>query len=492
MADTTPGAQIAVDSAKQVFDSTNKVMSDKGLDPRAAMHIAADKAGDHLAELFTEVLRYTGAVGYGVTAIKTIFDTITQAKIDNRPEFDKLTAAVVSDLLQVEVKPQQTPAGSGPETAQQMNHGLGSPLVAQLEAMFLNGSDPTKVDGEQAARTMLGFGLNFAVTAGFMSVLPEVLSLGHLKDWSEIGEELQGATGLGRLTRLALRPLVRNAIQQPYERKMRAKYRQDLISPAELVLAMTSGRMDAATVKERLAEHGYSDDQITEIITQKTPRLSAEELFILGLFHEAPSVGALTTLVDDGVPTDTATRRLRYFQLKAAHAVEQRYVQQVDSLVLSRTIDTTTASTLLQGTTLSEDEVKQYQQKWDLSLNNPTKRLNFGEMLFLFETAQVTIAEVGNWAAAEGYTAEAQQQLLLYFELKATANAQGKAKSAAAAAAHVHAEHVAYVKDVFEGAQGKPPTDAQLAGWVALLDNRQRTRGDVKTEVKLNPNPPTQ
>jgi hypothetical protein len=483
-------AQTLVDRAKGSFHQSYKTIND--------VTNRGSEATEHAISVLTAHLKGGGVTATIIGTVLSAFadivslavDEITQVKKAGGPGLHDLIAALLSDSLLIEVAPEDIPNGAGPQGQYRINAALGGKFLNQLK-VFMGANGPVTGDSAEAgASALLGLGMQMSVNTGLLAILGGCVPGCHLDELKEIGEMLEKSLGLGRLNRQALRPYVRNLISQPLDRKMRAKYRQDIIGPAEVVQAMNSGRMSQAEAHQLLAEHGYPDEQIAEIIAQKTPRLSAEELFILGTFHEVPGDSALNTLIADGIPIGTATARLRTLQLKRAFAVQDRFIHEVDKRVEDGHIDAATGSTLLQGAGLDESELRQYQQKWAFATNTPRKRLSQADMLFLYEASQVTISEIGEWATAEGYSPQDVVNIQILFELKATAAARGKGGSTAAAAVHVHAEHVAFVRDLFQAEYQRDPSPAESQGWVALLDTKSRTKGDVKTEIKADPNPP--
>jgi hypothetical protein len=480
--------QRAENAFDQAYASVNRKTTD------------ASKAVEHAASTLTAHLKGGGVTATIVGTLLSLFadilavavDQVTQVKASGQQGVHDLIAAMLSDSLLIEVDPADIPNGTGPGGQFRINAALGEKFLTALTQLIGGNGTVTGDTAQAGAAAMLGLGMQMSTNTALMALLGGCFPEVHLDELKELGEMLEKSLGLGRLTRQAMRPVIRNVISQPLDRKLRKQYRQDLIAPAEAVVAFNSGRWDATKATDIAAQHGLPDDQIAEFFLQRTPRLSAEELYTLGQFNEAPTVGALNTLVADGIPVDTATKRLRALQLKSALAVQAAYVKEVDKLVTEGFLDSTSGTTLLQGTTIPRDEVTQYQQKWSLQLNTPRKRLGMSEMLFLYEASQVTINEVQTWAQAEGYSPDDITRLLIYFEMKATGTGTAKGQTSAAAAAHVHEEHVAYVNDLFQGAYGRAPDAAELAGWVALLDLKQRTRADAKTEIKLSPTPPAQ
>jgi hypothetical protein len=112
-------------------------------------------------------------------------------------------------------------------------------------------------------------------------------------------------------------------------------------------------------------------------------------------------------------------------------------------------------------------------------------------MLYLYEHGQVTIDEVETWATEQGYNAQDRLALILEFLSKAGGKTTKTPEQIAQAAAHQHNEHVAFVRDQFQANYQRDPSAAESQGWVSLLDTKSRTKGDAKTEIKADPNPPS-
>jgi hypothetical protein len=477
-------AQTVVDRAKNSFHQANKTISDATS--------SASQATEHAISVLTAHLKGGGVTATVIGTVLSAFadilsvaiDEITQAKKAAGIGVHDLIAALLSDSLLIEVASEDIPNAAGPKGQFRINSALGGKFLDQLKVFMGANSAVTGESAEAGAKALLGLGMQMSVNTGLMAILGGAVPFAHMDELKEIGEMLEKSLGLGRLNRQALRPYVRNLIAHPLDRAMRAKYRQDILGTGELVKALLRGGPVAEQARSLLAQHGLPEDQIEELIAQLTPRLSADELYTLGLFREVPGDSALNELIADGIPTGVATARLRVHELKRAKAVEDRYIHEVDRLVEERFIDAGTGSQLLAGTTIDVTEKSQYQQKWALSTNQPHKRLSHADVLFLFEAGQVTLDYVQRWAAAEGYSDEDQQNLLLLFELKATAALKTKSGGTAIKAAHLHREHTAYVTDQITGLWGREPSKEELDYWVTLLDNGDRTKSDFKSELK--------
>lgn len=477
----------AVKMAQHLGDTVQKVTSDRTNDPRQAQDHGASAAASNIIEWLRHSTGFSGALSYGIQAVRAIFAAISQAKTTNRTDFDQLAKEILSDLFQVPINSSAPPPGNDPAALQAFNNGLGRPVVDLLEAMMLNGASPTAIDGEQAARTFLGFGIQFAVTSGFIDVLSEAISLGQLKEWAQFGDELIESLGLGRLNRIAMRPLLDHAVAKPYNRQMAAKYRQDLLGVAELARAVLRNADDDAEWRARLAQHGYSDDQIAELLAQHFVRVNESDEDLLTSLGTAPAGDDFYESKQNGSSPEVRTARMAAVTWKRLNHARERVLSIVLSQISQGFLQPSDLDPAMTQLQIPADEQALWRIAAGYAGERTRKRLSQGDMEFLYEAAQINQGDVLQWAAAEGYSAADQQRILLLFELKATAATAKSTGGAAAKAAGRHAEHVAYVTDEITGLWGRAPSTAELAHWVSLLDSNARTRSDVKTELKALP-----
>ena len=90
----------------------------------------------------------------------------------------------------------------------------------------------------------------------------------HADEVREMGVEVAQNLGLGRLMRVALRPLVQTLVATPYQRELQAKYRTNLPAVAELTKAWHASRLEQSTVMTYLQEQGLTDVMIGEVLEQ--------------------------------------------------------------------------------------------------------------------------------------------------------------------------------------------------------------------------------
>lgn len=483
MADTTQISSSAVDAAKRVYDTAAKVVGDKSSDPRLAHQHGARAASDSLSASAMAMAALGGTVSVGAEIAAKFIELITKAKQVGQPGMHDLLAASLGDVLQIDISGADIPVGLGVEGQAAVNAAIGKKFLDSLRGFFAPTDAVTGDTAEKAAETFVGFGMQFSSAVGFLGLLGEIFTIGHVKELSEIGEILERSLGLGRLTRLVLAPLIQNTISKPYDRKLRAQYMQDLLGAPELVKGMLAGRLDEAAVQQWLAEHGYSEAFRAELVAQHTPSLHESDVELLQALGRIDSTSADGQLKAQGIPDSIIAGRLAVLTWKRLQHVREALLAQVFSEIQHGFQPASAMDDVLGKLGIPSDEADLWRQRVGFLEAVPRKRLSEGQMLFLYEAAQVTLSEVQDWAAAEGYSPEDQLRIQLFFQLKATAAHSTKSGGSAAKATHVHNEHVFYVWEQFMAAFQRPPTPAESEHYVGLLDTGDANKADVHADL---------
>jgi hypothetical protein len=484
MADTAKVAQRTVDGAGPAFDAAYKVINDKTNDARLATERAAHVASEHLktpgvaANVIGTLLSVMAEAG------SVILEQITAAKAAGQHGLNDLVASSLGEILQLSITSGDIPA-VGPGTSQgDVDAALGGKLLGAFKQMFAPDDTVDGASAERAAQAFLGFTMFFATQAGFTGLLGEMFSLGQVKELGKIADELNRALGLGRLTRIVLNPLLHHTVALPLDRKYAAQYQQAILGTTQIAAALLSGRMESGRARDLLHQHGLSDEMIGELLEQHTPRLHPEETDLLRAIDKAPAGDDFHAVNADGTPPEVRDARLAALAWKRTSHVRGHILSTVLSQISEGFLQPGDLDPVMQRLGIPADEQELWRVAAGYSGERIRKRLSHGDILFLYEAAQLTQEDVRQWAIAEGYTDEDADKVVLVFALRSAAAHAGKAGGAAAKAAHAHNEHVAYVTDEITGLFGRAPTKAELDFWVDKLDQGDRTKHDFVTELK--------
>ncbi len=446
----------AVSNADQAYKFVKALLCKFGVPHFIAQFVAAGVAAFVgvlsmvVGWIFAAVIQVLGVV----TA--TVFKLISLFRKEGMQEFDSLTLESLSELLGVELDQAKLKAGSTPEIALENARAIGQQLHNRLFTEFTRFGKGTPGAGQAAAQAFTGYVTRFAMMNALTSLLADSLSLHHITQFRELGEEVATNLGLGRLHRRALTPLIDNAIVKPYDRELREQFRQDHLTDVQYVRAYQSGRMDLPTMTQELGWKGYPQSAIDELVKQLEQRLSDSEIETLLRYQSgnrptlptptpAGKLGladlpplslqdAQQVLINQGLSPDLAKQRIIADGLKRADSDVSAYVQALEDLAYLGFLDPDAAKSAIAALPLSPEELHYKLAKFGTRLENPRKRLTKTEVFTAYENGVVDLDYFQRWMDGEGY-GEEDQTVLLYELLIATKKFADKEAAAAAVAA---------------------------------------------------------
>jgi hypothetical protein len=380
------------------------------------------------------------------------------AQGEQNPEMWELAATIISDLTGVEVDAEalkKARFGSGRLAGMD---ALGKNLFNLLESEFVtqrdtetSGTAPirdgsgigglpadklTPEQGIVAARRFLGFVSSFAIRQGNVATIAEFIpeEANFLKGFREYGEMMAKNLGLGRLTRLALRPLMTTLVADPLTWGLNKQYRPTLLSPKSAVRAWLSQHMTVDEMKEELALQGFSEAKIAATIQETLRELTLPQINVLRAFGFLNDSDTKLFLKRAGYDEEVAD-----FVIKAEDRLEVQHA--------SRTIAGKLVNDFLAGI-ISSDEMTQSFSR--LALTDPEKAglqglagelgqlprrtLTLTQMREAYIHGTIDLLEFEDYLTRVGYRSDDRKILTIELLLDARADAQQQALAAERAA----------------------------------------------------------
>jgi len=161
-------------------------------------------------------------------------------------------------------------------------------IVGTLPAAGGAGIDPSL----EPANQFLGMMTALTVRGWLLGVLGELETGGYIKGFEDLVADISRTIGTGRLTRVALRPLIEAVIGDPAKQYVYQAYRPTLLQPELAVKQVLRGFWDKGAAATELAKAGYSADRID------------------AFFHASQAllgIGELLKLEDNGITDSTVT-----------------------------------------------------------------------------------------------------------------------------------------------------------------------------------------
>lgn len=382
------------------------------------------------------------------------------AQGNNTPGFYKLTADLITDLTGVEVNGDalfDKYQKRGRIAAMQATGAAFVDLLASefagetqtLEGGVFRVAPGTGVGGlpnvqlsEQqgmnAARAFLGFAMSFAVREGNTDFFASLVPWGLGEGYKAFAEDLSKSLGLGRLTRLALKPLFQNLVSIPMTWAFNKQYTPTLLSPEGAVRAFNNGLFSGDQLNDELARHGYSTERRNALQAFHTKYPSEADLFLLELANQLPHDEHVATLKRIGYNDDNIALLFKAETVHEKRHLSLRLAEQLIHPLLNGTIDLAAYSSVLSRFTLTEQEKQDFTGFASELLSHPRKRLTFAQITTAFLDGIVAVDQVATYLHEEGYREDDIAVLLQIdlFKLKvskdhaAAAAAKAKAKAA--------------------------------------------------------------
>lgn len=377
-------------------------------------------------------------IAIGTPLVSTFLRVLTKARTETVDDQVTISAATLSEFLGVEINLDHLKNPSNKDATLAAANVIGKALLDRLTTEFVPQGGITNQSGEQAAQTFAGYAVNFAVQNTMIATVADAVSFHLLENFRELGVEVAQNIGLGRLVRQAIQPLVRNAIAQPYDRQLRARYRQDQVDDATYMKGWFAERIDEAAMREMLAQKGYSDRDQDLLLQFASERIPENDLLAFVRYGVLTQDQATQKLVDGGMIRPLAGDVMRAQLLRRMDDQWAAFVGVIIRQITDRRIDLETFNKLLDKVPYTDDEKQVIRDQIGEELEVPTQFLTWSEVVTGFEQGLFALDYVDTWLTREGFSDEdvlnKEFLLLIKFQGFADKEALKNAKAAGAAA----------------------------------------------------------
>lgn len=334
--------------------------------------------------------------------------------------FSDLTAALLGDLLGVEINGAEIFNAFQTRGRIDAMDVAGSKLVDLLKDEFIGGGELTPESGDAAVRTFLGFVLSFAVRQGnvafLTSLVPEEFRFAD--GFREYGEQMAKNLGLGRLTRLAFRPLLDILVATPFKWHLNQTYHPQRFNAGVLGNPFLGLTVDHDMIVRDLDLDGWSADRIAELIKIHQKRLSIEELDLVQRYSTLSQSYLDQALRESGYPDELQGAILSIVELKRADAAVGALVAELETRTADGHITIDQLKAYFDALPLSDLEKRYRLEAAQFKVKSPHKALTLGEVQTGFEQGVLTLDDVQAFLVAQGYSADDTNTLLALTLLK--------------------------------------------------------------------------
>lgn len=334
--------------------------------------------------------------------------------------FGRIAATVVKDVLDVDVSPDvfsRRGAAGGRKGAH--DDLAGAIFNGFLRAAGTGPGGELKPDDAPAKRLVEKM-TRVAIEDWLEGSLSEIITVGQVEAWGQLGDNIVGMLGLNRIVRRVMAPLVDATIFTPHEWSVNKQYRPRLLSPAQAVKAYRAGIFTEAQFREELARQGWSEQRMNVLLLEEDRQISVSDLDQLiagGAWTESQ---AAEYLVARGWRRDDAESLLALAADRRIDTYRRQMATAASSAFVERTIDEVQFRRILETTGLDDREQHAIRQVAGLRRELRVKSLSTSEVEQAIKRGLLTLQDYRRHLIDEGYRLEDIQtlELLLLDEVK--------------------------------------------------------------------------
>lgn len=328
------------------------------------------------------------------------------AQGEKNSSFYDLAATILGDLTGVEVDAAAMKAASTRGDRLKAMEIFGGDLYDLLEEEFKPSSGSIDAGDDGPAKRFLGFLLNFAIRQGniatLVEMLPEEIRIGE--GFRAYGELMAQNLGLGRMARRALQPLIQILVADPLMYKLQNDFRPKRLGPSSAIKKFFRDPTFEQDMRNELAQEGYSDDRMQDLITDLRPLLDVRELI-----DHTFRFGDTTVVVGGGTSLDLKGRLAQrgYSDTDIQQLIEvQRPIlkeNEIGLLFTNGVIDHELASSYMAKLGYDPDTAELALRAHSLQ-HQHQHRLGLGELKRAFKENVIDLLELKAHLSSQGYS----------------------------------------------------------------------------------------
>ena len=285
---------------------------------------------------------------------------------------------------------------------------VGEKLIQQLTQEFIGDGEVSPDQGEEAVKTFLGFVMSFAVRQGnvefILSLLPEELRV--FDGFRAFGELMAKNLGLGRLTRMVFKPLLKVLVATPYEWRLNQLYHPTQFTVGDLVNPFQQTQMSSDDIFKAMDLLGYSQDKVEALIKLHQKRLTVDDLDLLQRYGTASQEFVQSYLKTLGWPEELEQTVLALIDLRRSDAAVRALVDTIETSAADGHLTIEDVGTLFDNLPLGSMEKRFRLDAVKFKIKAPHNHLTLAQAQSAFEEGLWTLDQLDTYMTARGYSAD--------------------------------------------------------------------------------------
>ncbi len=374
---------------------------------------------------------------FGLPVAIAVIKGMGVLRTSGSPELNELITSSMTEFFGVEFTADDLPLVQGKNTVRDRAKAIGHKFHTLLRDEFglttdISGSSGKTMIGPDpsAAEAFSGFSIDFSVFTALIGLLGEIESLGKFEQFKELGGDIAHNLALGRLHRLAMQPLLQDAVQTPLQWSLRRQLRPTLLAEKDIVTAVLSQEMSWEDGYEEMARLGYSVDRANTLFRHLQIHLTPTECETLVRWQIITRDDAVKLLKRGGYSEDVARLALNAVVAARMDLQEKQDLDLLRTHVANGVIDESQLDLALVPFHLEQDEIADFRRRALFQRDLPHHFLTQAQLRSAFEQGVMDVSEYTAELAREGLSPDDVQIMLILTLL----DLQRKEQAAAVAA----------------------------------------------------------
>ena len=334
------------------------------------------------------------------------------------------SVTVLNELMGTDFGTQHFPTGQDPASHIARAQEVGSFYVNAITNFVGGNTDLETVDGFAGVEKFTGLIVNFGISTALLGLAGELGSLGLLKDFRLIGEQVSSGLGLSKQMRIAIKPLLKTLVATPFQWKLNQTYFPQRFSAAEVVNPFAQTLMSHDIIVKDLELNGWSPDRAEELIKLHQKRLSPEEVELLVRWSNWSHDQAIDYIKHLGWPEELAETVLNLPNIKRYDSRANKLLDELEANVKDGSLTFDDFQTIVQASNYPTQEQNIILATVQTKVKAPHKSLSVSELQNALDYGLITLDQLESELAVRGYTSDDLQILEAIILLKLAKSAE--------------------------------------------------------------------
>lgn len=305
----------------------------------------------------------------------------------------------------------------------------------------------SSAQGRIAAQRWLGFVMNFAGKSGLVKTITSLFSLGLLDQVGEVPDEFSRNLGIGRLTRVAITPVLQTLIAHPLRWQLAEEFRPENLADGTALNLWAKGYIDRDLLYRTLAQSGYADSLISTMAASQHSEMGLVDLERMVRWKKLSPADALTRLRRKGYLAVEGQLSLEEIELARQDSRISSYIATVADLYADKKVDDAFIRRELATLPISTEEQFWIRKTAGLKAEFVERRLSLAQMENAVQEGIVDFFEFTEFLRDQHFPVRDQQIITAALRLKMNEEAaKERAAQEREAAARARAEQEAREK----------------------------------------------